>query len=162
SHEWPAEQLAVVRRHFPMPPGDGSLAAQCIRDRDIVEMHDYLLERRVPWVGDKQPRNTIAIPMLREGSPLGAIVLARGAHRPFADRHMALLQTCAHQAVMPMETVRVSNETKEALDKQTATSDILGGIASSPSTVQPVLESIVRSAARLCRARFIGLYQFDG
>src|SRR5262245_16967880 len=83
SHEWPTEHLETVHRRFPMPPGDGSLAARAIHDRHVMQTPDYVANSRAggwpEWVpgGEQRPRSTIAIPMLREGNPLGAIVLAR-------------------------------------------------------------------------------------
>src|SRR5262245_4711065 len=137
SHEWPAEQLEALRRHFPMPPGDGSLAARAVRDRRVVQTPDYVAESRAgllpEWVpgGEQRPRSTIAIPMLREGTPLGAIVLARAEPGAFSDQHVALLQTFAAQAVIAIENVRLFTELgarnedlTRALDQQTATSEI--------------------------------------
>src|SRR5215467_7948054 len=126
-----------------MPPGDGSLAARAIRDRHVVQTPDYVAESRAgvlpEWVpgGEQRPRSTIAIPMLREGSPLGAIVLARAEPGLFSDKHVALLQTFADQAVIALENVRLFNETKEALEQQTATAEILQVISGSPTDLQP-------------------------
>jgi len=131
SHEWPTEHLETVHRRFPMPPGDGSLAARAIRDRHVVQTPDYVANSRAggwpEWVpgGEQRPRSTIAIPMLREGNPLGAIVLARAEPGLFSDKHVDLLQTFADQAVIAIENVRLFNETKEALEQQIATAEIL-------------------------------------
>ena len=146
SHEWPPEQLEAVHRRFPMPPGDGSLAARAIRDRHVVQTPDYVADSRAgvlpEWVpgGEQRPRSTIAIPMLREGSPRGAIVLARAEPGLFSDKHVALLQTFADQAVIAIENVRLFTELQdknraltaahakvtESLEQQMATSEILG------------------------------------
>src|SRR5262245_4708858 len=132
SHEWPAEQLEAVHRRFPMPPGDGSLAARAIRDRHVVQTPDYVAESQAgvlpEWVpgGEQRPRSTIAIPMLRDGRPLGAIVLARAEPGLFSDKHVALLKTFADQAVIAIENVRLfkeleasNRELTTALDTQT-------------------------------------------
>jgi signal transduction histidine kinase len=170
SHAWPPAQLEIVRGRFPMPPGDGSLAARSIRDREIVQVRDYALERSVPWVADHaRPRGTIAIPMLREGNPVGSIVIARSEPGVFSDKHIVLLQTFADQAVIAIENVRLFTELEaknrtitEALEQQTATAEILRVISSSPTDVQPVFDSIVSSAARLLDGHSANLLRVVG
>src|SRR5215813_8841932 len=162
SYEWPAEQLEVVRRRFPMPPGDSSLAARAIRDRRVVQTPDYVADSQAgtwpEWVpgGEQRPRSTIAIPMLREGNPVGAIALARSEPGLFSEQHIALLQTFADQAVIAIENVRLFTELQKsnhelttALDQQTATSEILRVISRSQTDLQPVFDTIVTSAVHL-------------
>ena len=90
--------------------------------------------------------------MLREGTPIGLINIRRTEVRPFSERQINLLETFAAQAVIAIENVRLFQELKESLEQQTATSEILGVIASSPTDIQPVLDVVAENAARLCDA----------
>src|SRR5215813_6919365 len=175
SYEWPAEQLEVVRRRFPMPPGDSSLAARAIRDRRVVQTPDYVADSQAgtwpEWVpgGEQRPRSTIAIPMLREGNPVGAIALARSEPGLFSEQHIALLQTFADQAVIAIENVRLfaelqksNHELTTALDQQTATSEVLKVISRSTFDLEPVLQTLIENAVRLCHAGLGVIYKSDG
>ena len=82
--------------------------------------------------------------------------------RPFTDKQIALLETFADQAVIAIENVRLFNETKEALEQQTATAEILRAISSSPTDTQPVFETIARLAVDVCDGRHCTVYRFDG
>ena len=115
-------------------------------------------------------RTLLATPLLREGTPLGVIVISRGPEvHPFSAKQIALFETFANQAVIAIENVRLftelearNRELTESLEQQTATSEILRVISSSPTDVQPVFDTIVQSAARLCGATHSNLVRFDG
>ena len=107
-------------------------------------------------------RTVLDTPLLREGVAIGAIHIRRREVRPFSDWQIKLLETFADQAVIAIENVRLFNELKESLEQQTATSEILGVIASSPTDIQPVLDAVAESAARLCDARDAVVYRVDG
>src|SRR5262249_41372493 len=93
---------------------------------------------------------------------IGAITLGRAKAGEFSDTHIQLLRTFADQAVIAIENVRLFNETKEALEQQTATAEILRVIASSPTDLQPVMEAIVEDAARVCDSTNSSIYRVEG
>jgi GAF domain len=114
-------------------------------------------------------RTLLAIPLMRESAPIGVLVMARIAQRPFTPKQIELLTTFADQAVIAIENVRLFDEVRhrtadlsEALEQQTATSEILGVISRSPTDVQPVLDAVCRSAARLCEAYDSAIWRPDG
>src|SRR5262249_48977787 len=114
-------------------------------------------------------RAVLAVPMIHEGRPIGVVSVSRGARGPFSDRQIALLQTFADQAVIAIENVRLftklqasNRELTTALGQQTATSEILRVIASSPTDVQPVFNTIVESVVQLCDGVSATVYQYDG
>jgi GAF domain-containing protein/anti-sigma regulatory factor (Ser/Thr protein kinase) len=114
-------------------------------------------------------RTTLGVPLLREGDALGALLIRRTEVRAFSDAQIAMLQTFADQAVIAIENVRLftelearNREVTEALDQKTATSEILAVISRSPTHIQPVFDTIMRSAVRLSGARFAAIYRFDG
>src|SRR5262245_1180486 len=107
--------------------------------------------------------------MMLQGQAIGAIVVTHRRVGAFSGAQVELLKTFATQAVIAIENVRLftelqasNRELTTALDKQTATSDILKVISQSPTDVQPVFDTMVQSAVRLCAGRFGALYRFDG
>ena len=114
-------------------------------------------------------RTILAVPLMREGRALGAILLRRRETRPFSEKQIALLRTFADQAAIAIENVRLFNELEarnkalsEALEQQTATAEILKVISSSPTDVRPVFETIVRSGAQLCAGQLCTLVGLEG
>jgi hypothetical protein len=100
--------------------------------------------------------------MMREGAPIGVIAVVRAEPGPFADNQIELLKTFADQAVIAIENVRLFNETKEALEQQMATSEILRVIASSPTDLQPVMNVVAENAARVCGGRDSIIFRVNG
>ncbi len=114
-------------------------------------------------------RSILAVPLIREGRPLGTILVRRTEARPFEDKHIALLKTFADQAAIAIENVRLFNELRQrtddlsvSLEQQTATADVLKVISRSKFDLQPILQSVVDTAARLCRADQATIFRLDG
>jgi two-component system, NtrC family, sensor kinase len=107
-------------------------------------------------------RAVLATPLMREGQPIGVLTVRRREGGPFSNKHVDLLRTFADQAVIAIENVRLFTETKQALEQQTGTSEILRVISTSPTQVQPVFDAIVCSAVRLCDGHHCSLFRFDG
>jgi len=155
-----AEELAVLQRDvFPLPISRESATGRAIVDRTVVHIRDIREDREfgVHRLRSMQGfRTTLAVPMIRESAPIGALALWRREVQPFSDAEIGLVQTFADQAVIAIENVRLFNELEarnrdltEALDQQTATSEILRSISSSLTDVQPVFDTIIQNAVRL-------------
>src|SRR5262245_41076151 len=146
----------------------GTPIGRAILDRQIVHVHDLKAEIGTQFADSETiveaagTRTVLAMPLLREGNAIGAIAVRRQQMEPFSDKQIALLKTFADQALIAIENARLFQELKESLEQQTATSEILGVIASSPTDIQPVLNTVAENAARLCEAIDTQIVRLDG
>ena len=134
-----------------------------IREHGTLHVRDALEQNDFPTMASgTRYRTFLAAPLRQQGEFIGALFARRMEVRPFTPAQIKLLETFADQAVIALENVRLFNELKEALEQQTATSEILGVIASSPTDIQPVLDVVAESAARLCEASESAIWRCDG
>ena len=153
------------RQLYPARPSGATASLRAIRDGRVVHSPDILAD---PDNEGREAgaaagfRAVLSVPMLREGSAIGSLTVGRALPGRFSDTQIALLQTFADQAAIAIENVRLFNEAKQALDRQTVTSAILRVISSSPTDAQPVFDAIVQNAVRLCEAANGTVFRFDG
>jgi two-component system NtrC family sensor kinase len=171
SHGHSPELRAHEEAH-PNRVGRDSWVGRAALECAVVHVPDVTLDLEygtpdVPEIGKFAAG--LSVPLLREGIPIGVFSMARIKPGPFSERQIELVQTFADQAVIAIENVRLfeevqqrTREATEALEYQTATSDVLGVISRSPTDVQPVFNMIAQSAARLCEAQFCFVYRYDG
>jgi len=149
------------------PIDRGSLMGRAILERRTVHVPDVLAQaddypRGAELAHQQGFRGAVAVPLLRNGHVIGALGLRRRAPGPFTDRQIELLETFARQAVIAIENVRLFNETKEALEQQTAVAQVLSAISGSAFELRPVLETTIEHATKLCEAQQGFIYRKDG
>ncbi len=149
-----------------LPLDRNTVAGRAVVDGQTLHIHDVTAvpEAELPARPARQrgTRTMLAMPLLREGAAIGVILMRRDEVLPFSEKQIALLKTFADQAVIAIENVRLFQEVKESLEQQTATSEILGVIASSPTDIQPVLETIAKNAAKVTDSEDAVIYHVDG
>src|SRR5437870_2685811 len=168
--------LVRVAHHGPLPMSSGprlpidrnSVAARAILERRTVHVADVegaegedFPDTRARAAAAGQ-RGTLAAPMLREGAPIGVILLRKTEPTGFSPSQIQLVEAFADQAVIAIENVRLFNETKQALDRQKATAEVLKVMSGSPFDLEPVLQSLVDTAARLSDADNCVIFRREG
>ena len=153
---------------FVVPLHRTSISGRAVLDRRTIHHADIvpLLESEFPSARENQKvtglRAVLAVPLMRDSGAYGALLLWRREPGLFSPDQVALVETFATQAAIAIENVRQFHATQEALEQQTATSEILRVISSSPMDVQPVFDTIAANALRLCDARRAAIFRFDG
>ena len=158
----PVEYAEFNRQRGAFQPVPGGQLDRVMLTREVCYTSDDAASA-IPGIAARLggARTQIAVPMLKEGELIGAIIIYRQEVRPFTNKQVALVTNFASQAVIAIENTRLLSELRESLDQQTATSDVLGVISRSKFELQPILQSVVDTAARLCRAEQAVIYRLE-
>jgi two-component system, NtrC family, sensor kinase len=167
-----SRELDKFMREHPTVPGRGTVLGRVVIERRAIHVHDVEIDpeytlKEAARIGGFH--TMLGIPLLREGMLIGVIGLTRKEVRPFSDKQIELATTFADQAVIAIENARLfeteqqrTRELKESLEQQTATSEVLQVISSSPGDLQPVFSNMLENAARICDAKFGNIFRWDG
>ena len=152
--------------------GRGTVAGRVFKQGKTVHVPDVLADPEYTSLDAQKiagHRSTLGVPLLREGSPTGVVLLMRRSPQPFTDKQIELVETFADQAVIAIENVRLFDEVQartrelsEALEQQTATSEVLQVISSSPGELEAVFLAMLKNAVRICGAKFGHLWLREG
>jgi two-component system, NtrC family, sensor kinase len=152
-------------------PGRGGVIGRVLMERRSVQIQDVLADPEYCFQENARLggyRTILGVPLLREGTPIGMVNLMRTDVRPFTEKHIELLETFADQAVIAIENARLfeaeqqrTRELTESWEQQTATSEVLQVISSSPADLQPVFAAMLEKAVRICGANFGNFYRWD-
>jgi GAF domain-containing protein len=164
-------QLGDYMKNYPMTPGRGTAVARVLLEGKTVQISDALAD---PDYSNPEAqklggyRALLAVPLLREKTVIGVISLARKHPRPFTEKQIALVQNFAAQAVIAIENTGLLNELRqrtddlsESLEQQTATSEVLKVISNSPGELEPVFQTMLKNAVRICQAKFGFLWRAE-
>ncbi len=171
NHGYTSEYREWMQRQI-IEQGRGTLVGRTVLDRRMVHIPDATIDPEYTWSESLKRsgnRTMLGVPLLREGIPIGVIALARSNVSPFTDKQIELVTTFADQAVIAIENVRLFDEVqartedlRESLQQQTATADVLKVISRSTFDLQPVLDTLISSACRLCEADIGAVRYQDG
>jgi signal transduction histidine kinase len=156
--------FAEMRRRDPYIPLEKSILGSVVRTRKLAHVSDITAEEPYassPLAKVGGARTALGVPMLKEDELVGAIVFFRQEVMPFSEKEIKLLQNLAAQAVIAIENARLLNELRQSLEQQTATADVLGVISSSPGDLEPVFQTVLENATRICGANFANLLLYE-
>jgi PAS domain S-box-containing protein len=160
-HGVDAQTVEDLQRRYPRAPTPATVTGRAILERVVIQLEDVCADPRFPEshkiVSPAGYRAVLAVPMLKEGQPIGVIFVVRREARRFSDKQIELLRTFADQAVIAIENVRLFNETRESLEQQKASGEVLRAISSSIADTAPVFDKILESCQRLFAGRIVGL-----
>src|SRR5262249_30854136 len=166
-----SSEMVTFMKDRPLAIDRGNAAGRVLVDGRIVHIPDVEADPEFTFLEGTRLagiRTILGVPLLREGSPIGVIILQRRRVQPFTDKQIELATTFADQAVIAIENVRLFDEVKartrdlsESLEQQTATSEVLQVISTSPGELQPVFEAMLANATRLCEAKFANLFLYE-
>ena len=158
-------------RERPIVPGRGTVLGRVVSERKLIQVNDVEADPEYTMTQARKIggfHTVLGVPLLREGVPIGVIMLTRNTVRPFTEKQIELLQTFADQAVIAIENVRLFDEVQartrdlsESLEQQTATSEVLKVISSSPGELEPVFQAMLENATRICEAKFGVMYRYE-
>ena len=157
-------EMEVLIGSVSYAPGRGTAVGRALSERRPVQISDIHTdsEHAARQAADKGfIRTILGVPLLREGEAIGAFGLSRQRVEPFSERQIELVRTFADQAVIAIENTRLLNELRESLEQQTATADVLRVISSSPGHLEPVFQSMLMNAVRICEASYGILYTYS-
>ncbi len=170
-HNAPAAYVEAIAKRGPLfHPGPIHPFARVATSKQSLHISDYredaAYKQRDPGavrlVELAGARTVLTVPMLKDNALIGLIIIYRTEVRPFADKQVALVENFAAQAVIAIENTRLLNELRESLERQTATSQVLSVISSSPGNLQPVFQTILQNAVKICAAKFGTLFMCEG
>jgi GAF domain-containing protein/DNA-binding response OmpR family regulator len=164
TRNWPTAAVVDANRLYPAPPNPKMMSGRVILSGQVKVEEDTFLDPDYDQTAAHAGgwRRMLGAPLLKDGAPVGAIVMAWPDPGATPQRQIDLLKTFADQAVIAIENVRLLNETKEALERQTATANVLKAISRSTFDLGAVLETLIGTAARLCRASLGVIFKIDG
>ena len=159
----PGSQLAVSDNAIhPLVRMIDSKAVVHIADMRTDQSYVERNPRIAAFVDTVGARTVLCVPMLKDNEYVGAFIIFRLEVRPFTDKQIELVQNFAAQAVIAIDNARLLNELRQSLEQQTATSQVLQVISSSPGDLEPVFTTILENATRICQAQFGNVYLWDG